>query len=471
MGLRWLPFSLLSAAAALHAQTPCPTTAIYSPCDIVFELNETEAAANPNPYVSVDIHAEFRSPKHRTYLLPAFWDGGRRMVIRFAPTEAGDWDYRVSSNLQRFEGGTGKLTASAVENPAMGFIRTANLHHFARSDDNKNVPHLWVGGTEERFAFMDPAAFQQMLDERAKQKFNHIRGAALGGPQEAAKMFPKPDTVDPARFQQLDERMLAMNRKGIIVDLILVTGPGELTKLFPTWQDRERFIRYMVGRYAAMNITWQGVDAFELYSNGRELLKEIGLLLKKLDPYQHPRSTGALITSAPLLDDGWMDYTTYRTADDQISAVEHQLYGAPAVNVGDPGEKDAATLRHRMWNAAMDGQYLSFTNSEGTGAFMTAWNDFFSESRHWDVEPYFDVDGGRALALEDVEYLVYVENRVRWRSRSKSTDTMWRGSIRSTASGSSRRRISKARSSWASRPTGRTIGSCAFRARVRRKGC
>ena len=85
-----------------------------------------------------------------------------------------------------------------------------------------------------------------------------------------------------------------------------------MTKLFPTWQDRERFIRYMIGRYAAMNITWQGVDAFEKYENGRELLKEIGLLLKKLDPYQHPRSTGALVTSAPLLDDGWMDYITYR---------------------------------------------------------------------------------------------------------------------------------------------------------------
>jgi hypothetical protein len=30
-------------------------------------------------------------------------------------------------------------------------------------------------------------------------------------------------------------------------------------------------------------------------------------------------------------------------------------------------------------------------------------------TRHWELEPYFDVDGGRALALEGVEYLVYVE--------------------------------------------------------------
>ena len=40
---------------------------------------------------------------------------------------------------------------------------------------------------------------------------------------------------------------------------------------------------------------------------------------------------------------------------------------------------------------------------------MTAWYDFFSDTRHWELEPYFDVDGGRALALEDTEYIVYLE--------------------------------------------------------------
>jgi hypothetical protein len=40
---------------------------------------------------------------------------------------------------------------------------------------------------------------------------------------------------------------------------------------------------------------------------------------------------------------------------------------------------------------------------------MTVWFDFMSETRHWDLEPYFDVDGGRALALPGVEYIVYVE--------------------------------------------------------------
>src|SRR6185369_2853169 len=40
---------------------------------------------------------------------------------------------------------------------------------------------------------------------------------------------------------------------------------------------------------------------------------------------------------------------------------------------------------------------------------MTVWYEMLAETRHWELEPYFDVDGGRAVALEDVEYIVYIE--------------------------------------------------------------
>src|ERR1700722_8364776 len=120
MRMRWRPMLFLCLAAGLQgragAQTDCPATANYTPCDIAFELNDAESVVHPNPFVSVDLRAEFRSASHRTYLMPAFWDGGRRMVIRFSPTESGDWDYRVSSNIKRFEGMTGKFQATAVDN-------------------------------------------------------------------------------------------------------------------------------------------------------------------------------------------------------------------------------------------------------------------------------------------------------------------------------------------------------------------
>src|SRR5579863_10714706 len=80
------------------AQTGCPSTPIWTVCDLIFDLTPQE---NPE---RAELRAEFRSPRHRTYLLHAFRDGDRRLVIRFAPTEAGAWEYRLTSNLARLDG-------------------------------------------------------------------------------------------------------------------------------------------------------------------------------------------------------------------------------------------------------------------------------------------------------------------------------------------------------------------------------
>ena len=410
-----LPFALRAQAPAA-GRSPCNNTPAYSACELVFELGEKVAAAHPHPYVDVDLRVEFRSPRQHTYALPGYWDGGRRMVVRFSPTEAGDWAYHVTSNIAEWNDQTGTFTAAASEAP--GFIRAANMHHWEyteRDSAGLDRPHLWMGATEMRFAFLDDAAFRTVADARAAQKFNHLRGVVMEEGRDAA--FHSPDSPDLAQFERLDQRVRYLNEKGMVADLVLAGGPGFLTKVFPAWEQRRRFIRYLVGRYAAMNITWQGVERFEDYPDGRALLKEIGGLLKELDPYQHPRSTGASVTSAPLLDDGWMDFVAHGTSDDNVNAIEHQLYAVPFVNL-DLGREDSdtAAFRRRLWNAIMDGQYVTYANS-GSGAQdanspgakqMTVWFDFFSDTRYWELEPYFDVDGGRAVALEDTEYVVYV---------------------------------------------------------------
>jgi hypothetical protein len=414
-------------AAQAPAASPCANTPAYTPCDLVFELSEKDAAAHPSPYTGVDLRVEFRSPRHRTYPMPGFWDGGRRMVVRFAPVEAGDWEYLVASNIAEWNGRTGAFTAAASDAP--GFIRAANLHHWAytqRASSGLDVAHLWMGATEMRFASLDDAAFRSVADARAAQKFNHLRGMVSGDGPDAP--FQGPDSPNPAFFQQLDGRVRYLNGKGIVADLILAHDPDALIRSFPTPDQRRRFVRYLVARYAPMNVTWQAAAEFEGRFGARSLLKEIGGVLKQSDPYGHPRTSGARITSAPLLDDGWMDFAAYGTPDDQIGAVEHQLYGVPFVNQefaredsgagkSGPHDVDAATLRRRLWNAAMDGQYVTYANTGSGPQYanspgakqMTVWFDFFSGTRHWELEPYFDVDGGRALALEDTEYVVYIE--------------------------------------------------------------
>jgi hypothetical protein len=418
----------LALAPAALAQTPCANTPAYSPCEMLFELDAKDAAAHPTPYATVDLRVEFRSPRHRTLAIPAFWDGGRRMVVRFSPTEEGDWDYHVTSNVAAWNDKTGSFTAAASDSP--GFIRAANLHHWAytqRGANGLDQPHLWMGATELRFPFLDEAQFHAVADARAAQKFNHLRGL-ISGESSDPPLFQAPDAPNIALFQQLDSRVRYLNQKGIIADLVLARGPGDLAKAFPGPEQRRRFMRFLAGRYDAMNVTWQAVLQFEDFPDGRALLKEAGLALKEADPYQHPRTAGARITSGPLVDDGWMDFASYGTPDDQVGAIEHQLYAVPFVNFefaredsgagkSGPNDVDADTFRRRLWNATMDGQGVTYANT-GAGVkyanapgvkAMTVWFDFFGGTRYWELEPYFDIDNGRALALEDTEYVAYIE--------------------------------------------------------------
>jgi hypothetical protein len=423
---------LLAGAMLASAQTPCTSTPVYEPCEIEFELAESEAARHANPYLTVELRVEFRAPRGDTYRMPGFWDGGRKLKVRFSPLAEGRWDFRITSNIERFTGKTGSFNATPASGP--GFVVPFNVHHFKYVDVDR--AHYWMGDTCYRFATLPMDSFRRLIDLRAEQKFNHVRGLVLGDEQNAGRVFPTPDQIVPEHFQAVDERVRYMNQKGIVFDLVLAGANNHLVRLFPNWRQRERYVRYLVARYAAMNITWQGVQEYETYENGGALLKDLGDLLKQIDPYGHPRSTHTVQTSAPLAGAGWMNYTVHRAYEPNLFAVEYQLYPQPFVNAGlgqeDSGagktgadDLEADALRRRIWNAAINGQYVTYANTGTSGAGeippdlqyaespgarqMTHLYDFFTQTRYFDLQPYFRVEGGRALALEQVEYIVYLE--------------------------------------------------------------
>jgi hypothetical protein len=425
-------FIALAVACPAFAVAPCGNTPKWSACDIVVELSSGAAAANPNPYMTLDLWAEVRSPLFKTAKIPLFWDGGNRMVLRLAPDEAGKWVWKITGNLPEADGKTGEFTA--VESDAPGFVERANVHHWMTRGNLK--PHLWMGDTMYRLGFLEQAQFDQWLAARSAQKFTHVRFHVLGSGDDQKKAMASAAEVKPDHFRRLDERIAALNAKGITADLILGADAGDLVRFLPDAAARRRYLRYVVGRFAAFDVTWQLVQEFEEYPNARAVMKEMGTELKALDSYRHPRTTHTLATSAPLAGDGWMDHILYQSSDDALGAIEHQLYRLPQVNAEFGYENSGAGASHkhhvppdefrrRLWNATMNGQYPTFGNTgfyggakvpqdpkwlDSPGAkAMTAWFDLFSRTRHWDLEPYFDLDGGRALALPDVEYIVYIE--------------------------------------------------------------
>jgi hypothetical protein len=405
------------------------------------------------------LSAEFRSPHFHTFKLPGFWDGGQRLVIRFTPTEAGEWLWRVSSNIQRWEGQSGSFTAADSDAP--GFVRAANLHHWAWTAGSATQPHLWMGDTLYPFAFLDQALFQRIVDTRAHAKVQSHSRPGAGHRRTSRPHLPLARPPQRGTFPAPRSGIRYMNQKGIVADLILAGPQNQLARLFPTWQQRKRYIGLYRGALCGHECHLARRAAFETYDTGRALMKEIGTLLKQMDPYQHPRTSGSLATSGPLLDDGWMDFVAHHTGDDQVCAIEHQLFPTPFVNLkfagedsgagkSQPDDVDRNAFRHRLWNAAMDGDYPTYFNSGTAGAgnipvdaryldspgakAMTVWYNLFAGSRHWELEPYFDVDGGRAVAVPEKS----PGRRIGWTkipSTASNISSTWRIPARGIARG------------------------------------
>jgi hypothetical protein len=355
----------LAAAPAFAQSAVCSGTPAWSPCDLPFDL-----AANENPE-NVELRGEFRSPRHRTYVLRAFRDGDRRYVIRFTPTEAGDWEYRLTSSVTRLDGQQGKISAAPSEAP--GFVHPAqNLHHFQTENGQ---PHLWMAAAIDNFARIPRADFEKLIEQRVKEKFTHLRV-----------------TIDPdTDLGEAADRVRAINTRGLLADLVLRAIPSDSA-------ERKRYIANIAARFSAMNITWMGLAGFENVAHGRAILKDTGDQLKQYDAYDHLRTSMAESSSGPLALDGWMNVLIAGTTDPNVGAVEHQLFPLPNINPAIQSQRD-------LWTATMNGQYPA----SGSGRYMTVWFDLMSATRYWEMEPYFDVDGGRAVALEGVDYIVYIE--------------------------------------------------------------
>ena len=76
------------------------------------------------------------------------------------------------------------------------------------------------------------------IADRAKDKFNHLRGYLLS--PDPAKAFPAPDRPNIAYFKDLDQRVRAMNERGLTADLILGLPQNQLAKLLPDRASRDR---------------------------------------------------------------------------------------------------------------------------------------------------------------------------------------------------------------------------------------
>ncbi len=382
---------------------PCNSGArSFLPCELTFAFTPSDLPASTSAYKDDLLRVEFRSPTHKTYMMHAFVEGTLR--VRFSPTEPGTWTYHVLSEIARYN--DKEETFPVTDSGLPGMVSVANLRHWWTTGKK---PHLWLAAAAPVLS-LNEAEFESWLDARKHDGFTHIRGTllTLTGPM---KPFDAGGLPNSSYFATLDDRLLAAADHGFTLDLLLADDGFLASGAFTNFDEQEPVVRYLVARYGGLNVTWQGIEHFEDVDNSRALLKNLGSLLEKYDGFNHPRSTDARNSDFPLIADGWMNYLIEASPNPQLGAVEHQFITQPEVHIIQAVEPDA--FRHELWHCTTNGEYPSVSyqslQNEANVKAIRAWFRVFTDTRHWELEPYFDIDGARAVGLNEVEYLAYAQ--------------------------------------------------------------
>jgi hypothetical protein len=213
---------------------------------------------------------EFTSPSGRQRTVPGFWDGGATWRVRFMPDAEGKWSYRTQAKAGTgLDRHSGSFTCRRADGRvpsllARGPVRVAAVGRYLQHADG--TPFFWLGDT----VWTGPALsgkddWNTYLDDRAGKRFSVVqfnavcpwRTAPADAEGQTAFTGEKNVRINPDYFRRLDERMDAVNARGMLAAPVLVWAlkredPGNS---LPE-PDIIRLLRYQVARYGAHHVVW-----------------------------------------------------------------------------------------------------------------------------------------------------------------------------------------------------------------------
>lgn len=448
----WLP--LIGAVGAADIQD----VPRYQPVDLTFH----GPAQLANPFAVV-FEAHVDGPSDRDFVLPGFYDGDGRWVVRLAPTEAGRWHIRTSSTLPELNDREATLVC-AHAGRGHGGIRIDPLspHHFVYEDGTRRFclayecDWLWaldLGRTDGELPTLLP-----FLDTLAEHRFTEVLLNAYAhdtawrpgrtGPDDYGPppLFPwegsneRPDhsRFNLAYWQHFDRVIAALADRGIAAHLMI-----KVYNKMVNWPARRSpeealYFRWLVARYAAFpNLIW---DFSKESYNEKDLAYKLDCLrtIRRLDPYRR------LLTTHD--DDGPYDAGAYDDLLDFQTDQNHSRFHErvlaqrqrrawPILNAelgyehGPAGLEDytypvaqhSEEVARRAWEVYLAGGYAAYYYT------YTAWDVIRTTDRPRGLEDFrhiaefFDrvgyermvpadelVDRGYCLANPGVEYVAWV---------------------------------------------------------------
>ena len=271
----------------------------------VFETSFTSIKSYKNAFMDVQIDVLFRTGKQE-WLVPAFWSGGNKWTVRFAPPLKGKYTYQVKCSDRANTALVAKdrtLMVSAYhgDNPLIkhGFIQVSkDKRHFEHADGK---PFLWLADTWWKCLSkrMTWAGFQELTTDRKAKGFNAVqivcgpypdegflepRLANEGGlPYESTKF----ERVNPKYFDYTDRRLIHLVNAGLAPVIVGAWGRGDCNSMEAIGvAGLKRHWRYLVARYSAYPVFW--ILAGEIPEEtkwGKGPWAEVATYLRSIDPY------------------------------------------------------------------------------------------------------------------------------------------------------------------------------------------
>ncbi len=279
--------------------------------DITFKI--TRSVENPFDEV---FGAIFKGPDDIELNSPGFYNGNGEFLIRFSPTELGNWTFITYSTRAELSEKTGKIHVLKNENPDVHgplIIKKDNLRHFFYAD---GMPYFLMAFECDWLFALDLAnpndipKTKQLIDLVAKYGFNQVimnvyaydvqwqKDSDLKKEHDygSPKIYPfggtneKPDfsTLNVKFFNRLDRVIEYLHQKNVVAHLMIYVWNKKVN-----WPDMyskpdNRYFDYVISRYQAFpNIVWD--ISKEALAYGRcdmDYVSERIARLRRLDAYK-----------------------------------------------------------------------------------------------------------------------------------------------------------------------------------------
>ena len=486
-----LPLLLLlwsEPATSLHLQAGPVQSGEAAPADAapaeevpVWSVHEVALTAEgdyANPYtdVAVAVTATFTGPGGEQLTVPGFWDGGQTWRLRFTPTSEGTWRYETASDDAGLGGQRGTIEAGPPAPEAHGFVRVDAEHpyHFVYDDGTR---YFMLGTTYYEILANAEAegGWLRALRGSAGYGINKVRfNVGEGSSDDRGAGFPDAspyangdhDRLDLDHFRRLDEVVGAMAELGLVADMILFWN-SETN--YGTPEQDERFVRYVLARYAAFpHVIWCLTNEWNYTDKPRAYWNRLGRLVRAEDPYVasgaylRPLSihhqtridfqffdqewpTTAIVqlgvrNGQRIVEDEWSDVEAnqaqYVHGDDWgwHSILYNRGHQMPVINdeygyMGEPKDRSAGTdsgdvaltrAKHRriLWGIYLAGGYASagdkyqYESPPGRPYFAATWHEAeeYEDIRH--LKTFFTDRGLRYWEMEPLPDVVVEGERV-----------------------------------------------------------